>query len=182
MLIFFVWSKFNLLLLSSIKFILKFSRSFNVINRKQRCLLLFISLCSSNVALIHRDCHFISFHLLIFSGQLFNKIYNIPNCIFCYMLLYTLGIFLTLFSSLQVIKICSVSFFIFYFWSIYGHFIIRWNFNIVTKIYFFDDTIRNVFYVFWVGIIRQIVFNICLLFLFYCWKDYFHLIRHQLNL
>ena len=29
------------------------------------------------------------------------------------------------------------------FWSIYSHFIIRWNFNIVTKIYLFDDTIRN---------------------------------------
>ena len=45
-------------LLSSIKFIQNFSKSFSasVINGKQRCVLLFISLCSSNVALIHRDC------------------------------------------------------------------------------------------------------------------------------
>ena len=59
MLIFFSFEGNSIsVLLSSIKFIQKFSKLFSasVINGKQRCLLLFISLCSSNVALIHRDC------------------------------------------------------------------------------------------------------------------------------
>ena len=54
------------------------------------------------------------------------------------------------------------------FGSIYGNFIIRWNMNIVTKVYFFDDTIRNFFYVLsWNHQINCLQY-ICLLFLFYC--------------
>ena len=91
-------------LLSSITFILKFSKSFSVslVNRKQRCLLLFISFCSSGVALIQRDCPFLSFQLFIFLSQLSPTIQKI---------LPSIKHFLTSFSSLHVINISSLSFF-----------------------------------------------------------------------
>ena len=65
------------LLLSSSKSTLKFRRSLSdsIENGKQRCLLLFISFCSSNVALIHKDCLLISFQLFIYFMSI---IRNIP--------------------------------------------------------------------------------------------------------
>ena len=92
------------LYISSIKFILKFSKSFSVsvINGKQRCVLLFISLCSSNVALIVIDFHLILHQLLLFFKSV------IPNS--PHILLFIRDFLMSL-SSLQVIKICLVSFF-----------------------------------------------------------------------
>ena len=93
------------LLLSSIKFILKFSKLFsvNVINGKQRCLLLFISLlliqCNINP---QKSC----FNFVPIINFFRSVIPNSP-----YILLFIRD-FLMLFSFPQVINFCSVSFFI----------------------------------------------------------------------
>ena len=76
---------------------LKLSKSFNV--GKQRCLLIFISFCSSNVTLIHKECPFICCQLLVFLDQLLPTTHTFIKA------------FLVSFNSLHVINIFSVSFF-----------------------------------------------------------------------
>ena len=69
------------------------------------------------------------------SADFFKFFFRLPFCV-CFR--YSFIILLEAKHTLIGLEIIFILF-----WSIYGHFIIRWNFNIVTKIYLFDDTIRN---------------------------------------
>ena len=91
------------LLSSSIKFMLKFRKSIkdNVLNEKDKCLLLFICSCSVNDTFTHRDFPFIFSQLLVLSK------FIIPS------ILYILPFIMTtfaLFNSMQETNIYFVSF------------------------------------------------------------------------